>query len=110
LTDKNDNNNNNWIFIIVIISVIGVCSVIKNANSKALEIHIGRTLTYVLRHMWGISSSIEGTIQYNHLVNSIATAATIVQNRASVNQIACESVNLPFCLSTLEFPTKYTNS
>jgi len=42
-----------------------------------------------LRPMRGISSSIEieWTIQYNLLVNSIATINSIEQNRALVNQI-----------------------
>jgi len=34
------------------------------AKTKALVMHIERTLTCVLMPMWGISSSIEGTIKY----------------------------------------------
>jgi len=59
------------------------------ANSEALTMHIGRTLTCVLRHMWDISSSvkIERSIQYNYLVNSIATVASMVQSHVLVNQM-----------------------
>jgi len=37
------------------------------ANSEVRTMRVGRTLTGVFRHMWGIFSSIEieGTIQYN---------------------------------------------
>jgi len=40
--------------------------------------HIGIILTGVFRRMRVISSSVEGTIQYNHLDNSIATIASIM--------------------------------
>jgi len=69
------------------------------ANSEALVMHIGRMLTCVLRHMQDILSSIEmgGPIQYNHLVNSIATLASIVQNR--VNQCIFGKNNMVVRLS-----------
>jgi len=64
-----------------------------NVNSEV--IHIGRMLTCVLRHMRGISflTEIEWQIQYNRLVNSIATVASMVHNRDLVNQNVC----MKFC-------------
>jgi len=47
----------------------------------------------ILRHIQGITYLIviEGTIEYNHPVNSFATVASIMQNRALVNQMCvCE--------------------
>jgi len=46
--------------------------------------HIGRTMTYAYdAYMWGIFTSIEikWAIQHNSLVSSIATDASMVQNR-----------------------------
>jgi len=53
------------------------------ANSQALNIHIGTTLTCVLMHTRGVSSSIEGTIKYSNLVSTAIVASMVrVQNRA----------------------------
>jgi len=44
----------------------------------------GSTLTCVSRR---ISTSMEATIEYNHLVTSTATIVSMVQNRALVNKL-----------------------
>jgi len=63
------------------------------ANLEALSIHIGKKVNCVLRHRRSISTSIdiERTIQYNHLVISIAN-----ENHALVNK--CVSVSVCVCV------------
>jgi len=47
-------------------------------NSYALVMNIGKMLIGILRHRRGISSSVEGTIQYNHQVKSVARVASML--------------------------------
>jgi len=62
-----------------------------------------------LKHMRGISFSLDGTIQNNQVVNSIATIASIVQNHALIKQIdACAKqmhVNIDDYLTVYMLPS-----
>jgi len=51
------------------------------------------------RHTWGIFLPQKGTIQYNHLVYSISTDASMMQNGSLLNQMyVCVTV----CVTLLE--------
>jgi len=65
--------------------------------------HIDKTLNCISLGivMWSISCEIdiEGMVEYNLLVNCIATDASIVQNRVTVNQICVDVFNFVGVLS-----------